>query len=134
MDMASVKFLWSALIALSVAVSVSLSACSDKTPQAPASAPNTAAPETLSPADPRLADLYERSCKACHTQSGGVTPLTGDAQAWQPRLAKGLPALLANVRQGFNGMPADGLCTECSDEDIQQLIRFMSRTTTEVSP
>lgn len=113
-------------------MSTTLSACSDKAPQAQASTAVT--PDTLAPADPRLADLYERSCKACHTQSGGVTPLTGDAQAWQPRLAKGLPALVVNIRQGFNGMPADGLCTECSDEDLQQLIRFMSQTTVEVSP
>lgn len=130
--MTPVQSLRSALLALAVAMSTTLSACSDKAPQAHAS--TAVAPDTLAPADPRLADLYERSCKACHTQSGGVTPLTGDAQAWQPRLAKGLPALVVNIRQGFNGMPADGLCTECSDEDLQQLIRFMSQTTPEVSP
>lgn len=130
--MTPVKYPRSALFALVVAIGITLSACSDKTPPAVAATPTAVAPEALSPTDPRLADLYERSCKACHTQSGGVTPLTGDVQAWQLRLAKGLPALLGSVRQGFNGMPADGLCAECTDADLQQLIAFMSQT--EVHP
>ena len=97
-----------------------MAACSGK----PASA--TADPETLRPSDPRLAQLYEQSCLACHAVTGGLVPPTGNVEAWRPRLDKGLNVLVRHARQGFNGMPAGGLCLDCSDADFEQLILFMS--------
>lgn len=103
-----------------LAASWAMVACSGK----PSSA--TADPETLRPSDPRLAQLYERSCLACHAVAGGVAPPTGDVDAWQPRLANGLNVLVRHARQGVNGMPPGGLCLDCSDADLEQLILFMS--------
>ncbi len=82
--------------------------------------------EALRPAEPRLAAVYERSCLACHGRAHSGAPLTGDAQAWAPRLAKGMEALLLSSRQGLGGMPAMGLCADCSDADLRALIEFMS--------
>lgn len=82
--------------------------------------------DTYMPTDVRLANLYGRSCKACHAQPGSIAPLVGHRQAWAPRLSKGMDALTRSVREGFNGMPAGGLCLDCTDADIAQLIRFMS--------
>jgi len=91
------------------------------------SAPPTAASiEALRPADARLAAAYEHSCLLCHGRLNSGAPATGDNAAWAPRLAKGLDALVGNARNGIGGMPAAGLCADCSDADLRQLILFMS--------
>jgi cytochrome c5 len=40
---------------------------------------------------------------------------------------QGEQLLLDHVRDGFNGMPARGLCTDCSDDELRSLIRFLSQ-------
>lgn len=82
--------------------------------------------ETLRPADAKLSAIYERSCVTCHgTRS--AAPLTGFAPAWAPRLEQGMDVLLSHAREGFKGMPAKGLCSDCSDEELRGLIEFMSQ-------
>jgi cytochrome c5 len=80
----------------------------------------------LRPADARLAQLYEGSCKACHTVKASLAPLAGDRTLWDPRWAQGEPALLAATIQGKGGMPAGGQCFECAPDDLKALIRFMA--------
>jgi cytochrome c5 len=82
----------------------------------------------LRPADAQLAAKYERACQACHGVRSAA-PLTGFAPAWAPRVAKGADVLLQHARDGFNGMPAKGLCSDCTDDDLRGLIAFMSKTT-----
>ena len=109
---------------LAVFALAAVAGCSPKTPAAPARP--VAELESLRPADTRLADVYERACFLCHARAGTGAPLVGDAAAWAPRLAKGSDALVAQVRQGLGGMPARGLCPDCSDADFAALIAFMS--------
>ena len=80
--------------------------------------------EALRPRDAQLAAKYERSCLLCHGVRSGA-PLVGFAPAWKGRVAQGEGALLAHVREGFNAMPAMGLCTDCSDTELRQLIHFL---------
>ncbi len=80
----------------------------------------------MTPADPRLAGLYGQSCKACHTAADSGAPLAGDAAAWEPRWAKGLPALLKSTVGGIGGMPPGGQCFGCTAADYEALIRFMA--------
>ena len=80
----------------------------------------------LAPKDPRLAQLYAGSCKACHTVRDSLAPLSGDRTLWDPRWAQGEEALLASAIQGKGGMPAGGQCFECSPDDLKALIRFMA--------
>jgi cytochrome c5 len=80
----------------------------------------------LAPKDARLAQLYDGSCKACHTVGDSKAPLTGDRTQWDPRWSKGEDALLTNAQVGFGGMPAGGQCFECSAEDLKALIKFMA--------
>ncbi|MBX9642855.1 MAG: c-type cytochrome [Novosphingobium sp.] len=80
----------------------------------------------LTPKDPRLAQLYAGSCKACHTVGDSQAPLTGDRTQWDPRWARGEDTLLTNSQVGFGGMPAGGQCFECSAEDLKALITFMA--------
>lgn len=95
-------------------------------PPSPAPAEIAARAATLKPADARLADLYERSCKACHAEPRANAPLAGDRAAWKPRLAKGKATLVQSVLTGFNGMPAGGQCFTCTPGDYEALIAFMA--------
>ncbi|UZE25830.1 c-type cytochrome [Pseudomonas sp. B21-056] len=86
------------------------------------------APATLNamPADAALAQVYDSSCKLCHANPGAGAPLTGDVNAWAPRVAQGADTLLDHAINGYNGMPPMGLCMHCSEEQFLALIAFMS--------
>lgn len=83
--------------------------------------------ESLRPPDAQLAAKYERSCIICHGVRAGA-PMTGFEPAWRVRVAKGHVLLLEHARDGFNAMPAKGLCSDCSEEDLSHLIHFMSQS------
>jgi len=112
-----------------------LAACGDESNNAatskdvpPPSREQIMAAEDALPSDPRLADMYERSCMACHTIPETGAPLTGYSAAWAPRLeAKGIEGLVASAKAGMNdnAMPAMGQCMDCSDADMNALITFM---------
>jgi len=70
---------------------------------------------------------YDKSCKICHATGAAGAPMTGDTAAWEPRLAKGMEALLVAVNQGLNAMPPKGMCFDCSDADYTALIEYMSK-------
>lgn len=89
--------------------------------------PDAATIAALRPSDARLAEIYATSCMACHTTPDSGAPQTGVAAQWKDRLAKGMPALLKNVLEGVNGMPAGGQCFACQPADYEALIRFMSQ-------
>jgi cytochrome c5 len=69
---------------------------------------------------------YDKSCKVCHASGAANAPKTGDAAAWEPRLAKGMDVLVASVNQGLNAMPPKGMCFDCTPEDYAALIDYMS--------
>jgi len=71
--------------------------------------------------------VFNRACGACHNGQLPMAPKKGDKAAWEPRLAKGMDALVQNVTNGFNAMPAKGLCTDCSAEDYKAVIEWMSK-------
>lgn len=66
-------------------------------------------------------------CAACHATGAGGAPKIGRPAEWAPRLDKGMPALLRSVREGVPGtLMAPGICRDCSDEEVETLIRRMS--------
>jgi len=69
--------------------------------------------------------VYNRVCGACHSGQLPMAPERGDQAAWTPRLAKGMETLV-HVTQGFKAMPPRGLCMDCSAEDYQAIILWMS--------
>ncbi|WP_207282812.1 cytochrome c5 family protein [Pseudomonas sp. FW300-N2F2] len=81
---------------------------------------------TTMPSDAALAQVYDSSCKLCHANPGAGAPLTGDTNAWAPRVAQGADTLLDHAINGYNGMPPMGLCMHCSEEQFLALIAFMS--------
>lgn len=101
-----------------VVLGLILAACAPKPPPAD--------PARLTPADARLAALYEGSCKACHAVAASGAPLVQDAKAWAPRWKQGEGVLLDHVVQGFGAMPAQGQCAACTAEDFRALTRFLA--------
>lgn len=70
-------------------------------------------------------EVYDASCMACHATGAAGAPKTGDAAAWADRLAKGKDTLYNNSINGFNGMPAKGLCMTCSDDELHAAVDYM---------
>ena len=70
---------------------------------------------------------YMASCFACHSTGAAGAPKVGDGMAaeWEPRLEKGLDAVVANAINGINTMPAKGLCFDCTDDDLKALVEYM---------
>ena len=116
-----------ALCTLAWTAALLLTGCHASPPPEPSDQDVTRA-DTLRPADAQLAAKYERACLACHGVRSAA-PLTGFEPAWAPRLAKGADVLLQHALDGFNGMPAKGLCSDCTDDDLRNLIAFMSKAT-----
>jgi cytochrome c5 len=69
--------------------------------------------------------VYNSKCIICHGSGAAGAPKTGDSKAWQPRIEQGMDALLVSVVNGKGNMPPRGICTECSDSDLMDAIRFM---------
>jgi len=80
----------------------------------------------MTPADARLAEIYGRSCKACHVVLESTAPLSGDTAAWDARFAQGIDTLVVHARDGFKAMPPRGSCLDCTEEDLKQLTLFMA--------
>ena len=73
---------------------------------------------------------YMASCFACHSTGAAGAPKVGDGMAveWEPRLEKGLDAVVANTINGLNTMPAKGLCFDCTDDDLRAIVQYMIET------
>lgn len=69
--------------------------------------------------------VYLRSCYSCHASGAAGAPRTGDAQAWAERSERGWDALMASTLDGMRGMPARGLCRQCSDDDLALALGYM---------
>lgn len=77
--------------------------------------------------DARAAADRLPSCAACHDTGAGGAPRIGRPLDWAPHLQKGMPVLVRSVRQGVAGtLMAGGICEDCSDAEIESLIRRMS--------
>ena len=76
-------------------------------------------------AEPNM-EKYNKSCVVCHDQGVAGAPMTGNAEAWGPRLEKGMDALMASVTNGLNAMPPRGMCFDCTDEEYMELMQYMS--------
>src|SRR5690606_5424546 len=61
-------------------------------------------------------DVYAGACGTCHAVGVAGAPKLGDAAAWGERLTKGVETLYTHAIEGFNGMPAMGLCANCSED------------------
>ena len=71
--------------------------------------------------------IFDKACNVCHSMGVAGAPRAHDAAAWQPRLELGMDTLVATVKTGKNAMPPGGMCTDCTDQDYVNAIKFMSK-------
>ncbi len=70
--------------------------------------------------------IYLRSCFSCHASGVAGAPRVGDTVAWRERLAKGREVLLKSTVEGMPpGMPAKGMCFDCTDAQFMDAIDYM---------
>lgn len=69
--------------------------------------------------------IYTSKCQACHNSGMMGAPKPG-GDVWQSRLDDvGLDQIVKHAIEGYNAMPAKGMCTECSDQDIRDTVEYM---------
>jgi cytochrome c5 len=68
---------------------------------------------------------YQTYCQACHNTGAANAPKLGDKAAWEPRIAAGMDAMMANATNGMNAMPPKGTCMSCSDDDLKAVVDYM---------
>ena len=69
--------------------------------------------------------VYNLGCAACHTAGLAGAPMLANQAQWEGRLEKGLETLTNNAYNGYNAMPAKGLCMDCSLEGIERSVQYM---------
>ncbi len=75
------------------------------------------------------AAVHNATCVACH--GGGIAgaPKTGDAEAWQGRIAQGMAVLVAHAIDGFQGdsgvMLPKGGNAALSDDEVAAAVAYM---------
>jgi len=94
-------------------------------PAAEAAAPAAAPAAAASPGEA----TYNKVCFACHAQGIAGAPKTGDAAAWEARIAQGNDTLYKHAIEGFTGqagmMPPKGGAVDLSDDDVKAAVDFM---------
>lgn len=83
-------------------------------------------PTNVASAEPRSGEeIYNSKCVACHSSGAGGAPKMGVAGDWSPRIDQGMDVLYANAINGIRGMPAKGLCMDCSDDEVKASVDYI---------
>lgn len=70
-------------------------------------------------------EIYNTKCTACHGTGAAGAPKMGSADDWSGRVAQGMETLYSNALNGIRGMPAKGLCMDCSADEIHAAVDYM---------
>jgi cytochrome c5 len=73
----------------------------------------------------RAAHRYDAYCFVCHGTGWQGAPIAA-TRDWDPRKAKSIEMLLKSALEGLNGMPPNGTCAECSNDDVRAAIELMT--------
>ena len=90
-------------------------------------AQTAAAEQTVSESVANGEAVYKQACISCHMTGAAGAPKVGDASAWQPRITRGVDALVQSAIAGVPGtaMVAKGACNTCSEDDIRAAVEYM---------
>lgn len=70
---------------------------------------------------------YEQYCAMCHNTGMANAPRRDDAAHWTARVAEaGLATIINNAITGVNAMPPRGMCATCTDEQIGEVVQYLS--------
>jgi cytochrome c5 len=70
-------------------------------------------------------NVYEISCSVCHQAGLAGAPIFGNSSSWGERKNKTLEELTYSVKNGLRGMPAMGLCLNCSMTELEEAVQYM---------
>jgi cytochrome c5 len=88
-----------------------------------------AAPAAVAEASSPGEATYNTICAVCHAQGIAGAPKTGDAAAWEARIAQGNDTLHKHAIEGYQGqagvMPAKGGAANLSDDEVKGAVDFM---------
>jgi cytochrome c5 len=96
------------------------------------SSASTAAPAMAQAASAEFSAsaTYEQYCAMCHNTGMANAPRRDDAAHWTARVAEvGLATITNNAITGINAMPARGMCATCTDEQIGEIVQYLSGVT-----
>lgn len=83
-------------------------------------------PAVVASTGPRSGEsIYKEKCSSCHATDAIGAPMFGNVDSWKGRIAKGEQALFDSAINGLNGMPAMGLCSDCSQDEIKETVKYM---------
>jgi len=70
---------------------------------------------------------YEQYCAMCHNTGMAGAPRRDDADRWAARVGEvGLAEVINNAINGINAMPPRGMCATCSDDELAQVVEYLS--------
>ena len=70
--------------------------------------------------------VYEATCKLCHSAGVAGAPKLGDKAAWEPRLTQqGFDTLVSTAISGKGAMPPKGGNANLSDAEMKSAIEYM---------
>lgn len=100
--------------------------CADAQAKTPVTAAPATTPATSVSSSAKSGEtIYNSHCSVCHGSGVAGAPMFGDKAAWSPRIAKGKETLYKHALEGFNAMPAKGMCADCSDDEIKATVDYM---------
>lgn len=71
-------------------------------------------------------EVYTTKCSVCHASGAAGAPKLDDKGPWESRLAeREIDGLYQSSITGFKGMPAKGLCMDCSEDEIKASVDYM---------
>ena len=70
-------------------------------------------------------NVYEIACSVCHQAGLAGAPIFGNSSSWRERKNKTLEELTYSVKNGLRGMPAMGLCLNCSTSELEEAVQYM---------
>lgn len=72
------------------------------------------------------ARAYSENCSTCHDSGAAGAPRMGNAEEWAPRAEQGFEILHRHAIEGYNNnMPPRGLCFDCTDEQLGEVVRYI---------
>ena len=73
--------------------------------------------------------VYDANCGTCHNTGMMGAPKLGDKAGWAPRIATGVPALVAHSVNGYTGkkgmMPAKGGNPKLTATQVGDAVQYM---------
>lgn len=69
---------------------------------------------------------YRQYCAMCHDSGMVGAPLLNDTTFWSARIDEiGYDTILQNAISGINAMPPRGMCMDCGDEQLDELVTYL---------